>query len=247
LGVKWYSKVGLQRQADYQTTLFSDQFSNMAQTVRQSVWDAQLALSGHCDKIMVQNLEITVNAGKDVWGREKVQRALISITVTLGQKFASASTTDTVDASTIHYGILSKAIQARLQTTSSRWAPTAMLSTFVAESVREVAGTTPVYAIETDVCYVKGGMFGDGAGHRTSTLEGTKLRSSVLYLRNVRIPCLIGVNPNERLQKQPVVVNLWVECLPHLSSRADNYPELETFLFSVCLWLKNNHSNTGLT
>lgn len=206
----------------------------MTPMVRQSVWNAQLALSEHCDKIMVQNLEVTVNAGKDVWGRNKPQRALISVVVTLSQKFASASTTDTVDESTIHYGILSKAVQARLQTASSRWEPTAMFSTIVADAVREVAGTTPIHAIETSVYFIKGGMFGDGVGHHTSTLEGTNVRSSVLYLRNVRIPCLIGVNSNERLQKQPVVVNLWVECLPQFSSRADDYPELETFLFSVC-------------
>ncbi|KAH4035473.1 hypothetical protein HBI80_039510 [Parastagonospora nodorum] len=204
----------------------------MTQVVRQSVWDAQLALSEHCDKIMVQNLEVTVNAGKDVWGRNKPQRALISVIVTLSQKFASASTTDTVDESTIHYGLLSKAVQARLQTASSRWEPTAMFSTIVADAVRGMAGTTPIYAVETSVYYIKGGMFGDGVGHHTSTLEGTNVRSSVLHLRNVRIPCLIGVNSNERLQKQPVVVNLWVECLPDFSSRADDYPELETFLFS---------------
>jgi dihydroneopterin aldolase len=205
----------------------------MAQTVRQSRWDAQLALSEHSDKIIVQNLEVTVNAGKDVWGRQKAQRALITVIVTLGQKFASASKTDTVDESTIHYGILSKAVQARLQNFSSEWVPTAGISALVADSIRQVAGSTPIHAIETDICYLKGSMFGDGAGHRTSRIEATDLRSNVLYLRNVRIPCLIGVNSNERLQKQPVVLNLWVECLPHPGSRADDYPELETFLFKV--------------
>jgi dihydroneopterin aldolase len=207
----------------------------MTQTVRQSVWDAQLALGEHFDKIIVQNLEVVVNAGKDVWGRQKAQRALISVTVTLGQKFASASTTDTVDESTIHYGILSKAVQARLQNASSGWVPTAGMSALIADSVRQVAGSTPIHAIETDICYIKGSMFGDGSGHRTSRLEGTDLRSNVLYLRNVRIPCVIGVNSNERLQKQPVVLNLWAECLPHPGSRADDYPELEAFLFSVRL------------
>jgi dihydroneopterin aldolase len=55
----------------------------------------------------------------------------------------------------------------------------------------------------------------------------------VLYLRNVRIPCLIGVNANERLQKQPVVLNLWIDCV--VMPRVDNYPELETLLFSVSM------------
>lgn len=207
----------------------------MTKTVRQSLWDAQLALSEHSDKIIVQNLEVTVNAGKDVWGRQKAQRALITVTVTLDQKFASASTTDTVDGSTIHYGILSKAVQARLENFSSEWVPTGGISALVADSVRQIAGSTPIHAIETDIRYLKGSMFGDGAGHRTSRLESIDVRSNVLYLRNVRIPCLIGVNSNERLQKQPVVLNLWVECLPHPGTRADDYPELETFLVTVSL------------
>jgi dihydroneopterin aldolase len=204
----------------------------MAQVVRQALWDAQLAQSGHFDKIMVQNLEVVANAGKDVWGREKAQRALISVTVTLEQEFASASVTDTVDASTIHYGILSKAVQARLKSASSSWSSTAALSTSIIDSVREVAGSTLIHAIETNVRYIKGSMFGDGAGMITSSLERSGQRSRVLYLQNVRIPCLIGVNSNERLQKQPVVLNLWVECVHE--SRSDDHAKLETLLFTVC-------------
>jgi dihydroneopterin aldolase len=203
----------------------------MAQIIRQALWNAQLAQSGHFDKIMVQNLEVIVNAGKDVWGREKPQRALISVTVTLEQEFASASTTDTVDGSTIHYGILSKAVQAQLQSVSSTWSSTVALSTSIADSVGKVAGSTPIHALETDVRYIKGSMFGDGAGMTTSSLERSGQRSSVLYLRNVRIPCLIGVNSNERLQKQPVVLNLWVECIHE--SRSDDHAKLETLLFTV--------------
>lgn len=203
----------------------------MSNLIRQALWDAELAKSGHFDKIFVQNLQVTVNAGKDVWGREKSQRALVSVIVTLGSKFDSASATDTVDASTVHYGMLSKAIQAQLQDASAQWMSTATLSTTIGESVRRVAGATPIYSLETSVCYLKGSMFGDGALHLTSTIGDSGLGSRVLHLRNVRIPCLIGVNSNERLQKQTVVLNLWVECLPE--SRADYYVELETFLFTV--------------
>jgi dihydroneopterin aldolase len=204
----------------------------MISLVRQTVWDAELARSEHFDKILVQNLEVTVNAGKDVWGRKKKQRALISVTVTLEDKFASASSTDTVDNSTIHYGILSKAIQARFAADHQEWMSTSQLSSSIAESVRTVAGSTGIHAIETNVRYLKGCMFGDGAGHITSKIEKMDMCSSVLYLHNVRIPCLIGVNSNERLQKQPVVVNLWIDGVD--GSRIDDYPELESLLFSVC-------------
>lgn len=210
----------------------------MASLVPKASWDAELARSLHFDKIMVQNLEVVVNAGKDVWGRQKKQRAAISVTVTLADKFASASSTDTVDNSTIHYGILSKAIQARFADENQGWIPTVQLSVLVAQCIRTVAGSTAVHAIETNVRYLKGSMFGDGAGHIISHIERTKLCSNVLYLQNMRIPCLIGVNSNERLQKQPVVVNLWVDCVAE--SRVDEYPQLESLLFSVSTRMRLN-------
>lgn len=152
--------------------------------------------------------------------------------MTLGKQFTSASSTDSVDDSTVHYGTLSKAIQARFKDDSMAWMSTVALSNAVSQCVRDVAGSTDVYAIETDVCYLKGSMFGEGAGHITSRVEGSGTSSNVLYLRNVRIPCLIGVNSNERLQKQPVVLNVWVDNMA--DSRVEGYPQLETFLFEVC-------------
>ncbi|KAF1831284.1 hypothetical protein BDW02DRAFT_572204 [Decorospora gaudefroyi] len=199
--------------------------------VRQAQWDAEAVQSGHYDKIMVQNLDVVVNAGKDVWGRPKRQRAFISVTLTLGKQFTSASSTDSVDSSTVHYGTLSKAIQAHFQRDDLAWMSTAELSLAVSQCVRNVAGSTDIYAIETNVCYLKGSMFGEGAGHVTSSIEKSGTRSSVMYLRNVRIPSLIGVNSNERLQKQPVDVNIWVDNMAE--SRIDDYPQLEKLLFDL--------------
>ncbi|CAE7032391.1 hypothetical protein CFE70_004603 [Pyrenophora teres f. teres 0-1] len=204
---------------------------NMGSIVRQVQWDAEVAQSGHFDKIMVQNLEVIVPAGKDVWGREKKQRAKISVTLTLGKQFTSASSTDSVDDSTVHYGTLSKAIQARFKDDALPWMSTSALSAAISDSVRQVAGSTDIYALETDVSYPKGSMLGERAGHRTSIVEKSGARSNVLYLRNVRIPCLIGVNSNERLQKQPVNVDIWVDNVHE--SRVDDYPQLENLLFEL--------------
>lgn len=198
---------------------------------QQALWDTPLSLSGSCDKIMVQNLQVVVNAGKDVWGREKRQRALISVTLSLDKQFASASSTDSVDDSTVHYGTLSKAIQARFSDDSMAWSSTAALSDAVLQCIRDVARSTDVRMIETNICYPKGSMLGEGAGHMTACHEKAGKRTSVLYLRNMRIPCLIGVNANERLQKQPIEVNLWVNGIA--DSRIDDYPRLESLLFEV--------------
>jgi dihydroneopterin aldolase len=207
----------------------------MAQVVRKSLWDAQVAQSGHYDKIIVNNLEVVVNAGKDVWGRQKSQRARISVTLTLGEQFTSASSTDSVDNSTVHYGTLSKAVQAQLQKDASTWMSTPDLSSSIFQAVQKVAGSAKIYAIETEVCYVKGSMFGDGISYITSVVNDSQLQSNVLHLRDVRIPCVIGVNSNERLQKQPVVVNLWIDGIPR--TRVDSYAELETLLSDVSVSL----------
>jgi len=195
------------------------------------VWDAQLAHSGRYDKILVDNLEVSVNAGTDVWGRKKKQRATISVVVTLGQHFTSASTTDTVDQSTIHYGTLSRAIQARLLDGASEWVSSATLSAIILDSVRGMAGSTCIHAIQTTIKYVKGSMFGESIGYTTCNNERDGTKSNTLCLQNVRIPCLIGVNPNERLRKQPVVVNLWVDCIS--DDRVDDYAQLEQVIFDM--------------
>jgi dihydroneopterin aldolase len=205
----------------------------MARVLRRAQWEGEVVRSGNMDKIIVQNLEVVVNAGFDVWGRQKKQRALISVTLTLGGEFDSAASTDSVDDSTVHYGTLSKAIQQEFNDKHAPWIGTAELATRVARCVSRVAEDADVYAIETEICYIKGSMFGEGAGYIYSTIETSENRSEVMYLRNMTIPCLIGVNSNERLQKQPVVVNAWIDKVAR--SRVDAYPELESLLFKVSI------------
>ena len=60
---------------------------------RQAAWNSQVAQSDCTDKILVQNLAVTVNAGTDVWGRKKKQRALVSVTVTLNVVNTKVSST----------------------------------------------------------------------------------------------------------------------------------------------------------
>lgn len=182
------------------------------------------------DKICVQNLDVVVNAGTDVWGRQKSQRARVSVTLTLKHRFASAASTDSVDQSTVHYGTLSKAIQTHVNENNERWRSTYDLVGDLKSRVRNVAGST-MGAVEVDVFYPKGSMFGDGVGYNFSEVPSENIHTPILYLQNVRIPCIIGVNSNERLQKQPVVVNLWAEGIS--MDRVDEYAKLETLLSNL--------------
>jgi len=62
-------------------------------------------------QISVHNLSTTLALARDAWGRpSKPQPLLISCSLSLRHPFSSASLSDTVTNSTIHYGTLSKAI-----------------------------------------------------------------------------------------------------------------------------------------
>jgi dihydroneopterin aldolase len=79
-------------------------------------WTIREAAGEAHAKISVRNLQATIQVGRDAWGREgKVQPALISATVALRKPFEYASVQDTVNSSTVHYGILSKAILEAVQ------------------------------------------------------------------------------------------------------------------------------------
>ncbi|KAF2469189.1 uncharacterized protein BDR25DRAFT_264416 [Lindgomyces ingoldianus] len=202
----------------------------MIQLVRHAVWQA--AQADFTDSVSVRNLEATVNAGVDAWGRQKTQRVLLTPTLTLVAPFSSAAQSDSLDTSTIHYGKLSKAIRALIQDSSIEWKTTNSMAKAILDSSLATADKAPIASAQLDIFYPKGSMLGDGAGlMHCMSLRPTLSLSRVLYLRNVRIPCLIGINSNERLQKQPVIVNLWIECISE--DRSDDYTQLEQVLVNA--------------
>jgi len=203
----------------------------MVKLVPQAIWETHPAQLAVTDKIVVQNLSVNVNAGVDVWGREKTQRALITVTLCLAKPFASAAEADALDKSTVHYGILSKAIHAVINAELPAHLSTIELAGKLVASARETAGGTPMASIKVDVKYPKGTMLGEGACLSHGYIENDDKVLTVLYLENLKIPCLIGVNSNERLRKQPVVVNVWAECIN--GARSDDYPKLEAVVVDV--------------
>ncbi|KAF2440185.1 tetrahydrobiopterin biosynthesis enzymes-like protein [Karstenula rhodostoma CBS 690.94] len=205
--------------------------SDKSSVVSGAVWQAQPAQVAVTDKITVRNLQASVDAGVDVWGRPKKQRALLTVTLSLAKPFDSAAQADALDNSTVHYGILSKAVLAHVDGQAGR-VDSGQLANNICNVVQSTTGDTPLASVEVDIFYPKGSMFGDGAGFslgKASLPEGKTYRQ--LHLRNVRIPCLIGVNANERQQKQPVIVNIWVDCLA--AHRNDDYQKLETTVVEV--------------
>jgi dihydroneopterin aldolase len=210
------------------------QSETFVKPMRQAEWRAlQYRNAVIEDKIAVRNLQVTVNAGQDAWGREKTQPALLTVTLSLTKSFNSAAAADALDGSTIHYGQLSKVIEAGVENSTQHYT-SSQLASRVGSCIFEAAGETDLHAYEIEIFYPKGSLLGDGAGWSYSELEVPRhgrFSSEALHLRNLRIPCIIGINANEREHAQPVVVNLWLENMPtHLS---DGYPRIEAAVVNV--------------
>jgi len=197
--------------------------------LRQAVWQCYQAEV--TDQISVSNLQVTANAGVDVWGRKKPQPALLTVTVSLPQPFSSAAEGDVVDSSTVHYGRLSKSAISSVEKAGPSWLSSMDLAQLIEGAASATASSVSLAACEVDVFYPKGSMLGDGAGLTYSKAYGDNTISRVLYLKNVRVPCIIGVNSHERLMKQPVVASLWIDCLAR--DQTDEYIKVEQMLIKV--------------
>lgn len=68
-----------------------------------------------------------------------------------------------------------------------------------------------VESLSLKVVLVKGSLMGSGVVMERVFGGLGEMRKSVLGLRDLRIPCLIGVNSNEREAKQVVVANVGLE------------------------------------
>lgn len=167
--------------------------------------------------------------GLDVWSRRKTQPLEISLAVSLNEQFHSAAKGDIIDDSTIHYGKLSKNIMSRLDI-QSEWLDSHALACVIEHVVNRTASREKlISSLEVEISYPKASMLGEAAGYSYAVAHRDAVETSaVLWLRNVRIPTLIGVNAHERTKKQLAVVNLWIDQI--IPPAADGYVEVEAIL-----------------
>jgi dihydroneopterin aldolase len=184
------------------------------------------------DKVILQNLAVTVKAGVDVWGRERAQPALLSTTVHLRNKFNTAAATDSVDRSTIHYGVLAKEIVPYVTRKDRKDLSISGLATDVWSTVTTIADSPEIIrGTEVRILYPKACMYGDGVEFLACYSEPLRDVAQVLHLKNIKLPCLVGVNKHERLQQQPIIINVWIECIQ--SHAVDQYGDLEKIIMEV--------------
>ncbi|KAI0482375.1 Dihydroneopterin aldolase-domain-containing protein [Xylariaceae sp. FL0804] len=222
--------------------------------------------------VRVRNLQSALPVGRDAWGRaNKVQPVLLSSEVSFARPFAQASAEDRlVDAETVHYGSLSKALLGTMglweQDRNRGTGQPPAESEFEAES--ESAATTaseargPRTADVFELLWVrmtgrvvdgsrvelpadqvplldaarlrslsltlhlpKASLLGAGvsltsaasflepprAGAETGAKNPLRAYARTLRLHGLRVPTLVGVNPNERRARQTVVADVEID------------------------------------
>ncbi|EOD43803.1 hypothetical protein UCRNP2_9482 [Neofusicoccum parvum UCRNP2] len=164
------------------------------------------------DTVSLSSLHLVARAGRDVWGRtSRAQPLAISATVAMRARFASAAAGDALDASTVHYGHLSKNILAALADASAAdgsqtWLGGVDVASRVSEAVVRTAAAGAVEGVRLDVAFPKASTLGDGAGCEWTVL-------------------------NERLKKQMCLVSVWVDRVA--DEAVDGYDEVEDIVLKA--------------
>ncbi|KND94734.1 hypothetical protein TOPH_00108 [Tolypocladium ophioglossoides CBS 100239] len=218
---------------------------------RRSLWNIHVAVGEAPAVVRVNNLHATVKGPNDAWGRRnRPQPMQISVKVELRKPFSATSRADALASDTVHYGQLSKAILASLESlaTAAEQAPWPFSLSEVlayvwldltgfyptgkrAESQEPFLDTSVVRCLEMTVHLPKASLVGDGVsfaftGVFGNDLNGTSMRlhGRTLRLHNLRVPTLIGINDNEREAKQAAVVNVEID---NFGATSDIFNSLE--------------------
>ncbi|RKF64581.1 Folic acid synthesis protein fol1 [Erysiphe neolycopersici] len=216
----------------------------------QSTWKVNYGKDEPHSIIRVVNLHTSLDAVSDAWGRHpESQPVLISCTLHLRKPFALAIAEDAVTESTVHYGTLSKSILEACGRFSDAYINrTIMLSRLIHFIQRWLTGidnlidepcftipskyllkSTPLELLTLDVVLPKASLLGSGikmggAFRYNESSSGVTMFSMMCEFSDLRIPTLIGVNSNERLAKQMLIVTVQID---YFNLHPENFSELE--------------------
>ncbi|KAI9653138.1 MAG: hypothetical protein M1831_006222 [Alyxoria varia] len=178
------------------------------------------------DTIKIGKQKALANSGHDAWGRPRPQPIEMSMKLYLNSQISRAAAYDSVDASTVHYGKLSKLLNQRIEQYQEQWMQPDDLAQVLVQAAVQFAPST-IAAVELQLCFMKTAMFGDGLSLILSHAPSLDLTAPVVLLKDICLPALIGVNPHERVMKQPVLVSVQIDrTKPHISEQSFEIEQL---------------------
>lgn len=153
------------------------------------------------DIISIRNAAILATVGKDCWHRDKAQRVLVSLR--LKTSIAIAGENDDV-LKTIDYGKVYKAVVDSMDGSKHP-----NLDAFTREAAYVALNTVGEHCFHATVVLPNALLQAGGVGFEIQVSENADIPdSTALFVKDLKLPCVIGVNPHERQAKQLVIVNL---------------------------------------
>ena len=177
------------------------------------------------DVIFLRDLRVSAVVGKDAWQRPSKPQPLI-ISVRLTYDTMIAGDTDNINQTT-SYGLICKDVLNLIDRRGS-FDDLMDLQCSIARIAGEWGGTKLQVSTKAPTVSLRA----EGGIECQMTFERTGLDSRLLWswtrmswrVHNLRIACIIGVNPHERVKKQIVVINLHfaVKSSAHSDEGVDN-------------------------
>ncbi|PSR81690.1 hypothetical protein BD289DRAFT_372324 [Coniella lustricola] len=206
-----------------------------------SLWTVRQAAGEPLAVVRVRDLHTAVIGPRDAWGRKHAtQPVVISAELHFSRPFEAAVVGDNVTAGdTVHYGTLSKLILACVERSNEH--ETVDLRVLLemiwivltgrnvngedaAPEAKPLLDLARLRYMSLTVTLPKASLLGEGVSLTAANVFPPHLASLSMYglslkLHKLRVPTLIGVNPNERTAKQFVVTDVEID-------RFDYYPDL---------------------
>ena len=161
------------------------------------------------DVVFVDSLQVSADVGYDCWSKSRAQPIQISVYIHLREDFLTrAGKTDDVRDS-VHYGYLAKAISTLFAVRDTPFAGPEGIVEVVTEETFKLAGDAAA-EVRVVVDLPKMILLATGFSVDVTTPAGTRSRDAPakVFVKDLVLPTIIGVNPPEREAKQRVITNL---------------------------------------
>ena len=197
----------------------------------------------HRDTIYLRNLHVTAIVGKDTWQRDSKPQPIV-LSIRLVTDIAAAGESDDINE-TISYGKMCKDVQNFIDAKRSF---DHLLDLNVA--VSDLASTMKWGGTDLHITSSapKALLMADGGlqlltvfRHSPDDMAGLStprdMHEATWSVHGLRIACIIGVNPHERLKKQNVVVSLTFLLGPYQIVRSDMIRSMKGHWADVVGWV----------
>ncbi|KAG6861504.1 hypothetical protein C0995_015931 [Termitomyces sp. Mi166 len=155
------------------------------------------------DVVFIDTLHLSADIGPDCWGKTRPQPVQVSVYLHLRPSFLNASGTSDNVLDSVHYGHLCKAIST--QVGGASFSGVEKFVSVVSQEAYTLAGQV-AQAVRVVVDLPKQILLAENFSIDITTSTSSTLRS--VFVRDLILPVLIGVNPPEREAKQKVITNI---------------------------------------